>query len=129
MNRRLRGLLVGALAVGFVGTTPAFAEGSWSSSLSGVLPGFESRRWNDANTDATSTSVAFSGCSVPDRTFRAANIVVWKDVFGPDESKGSRANYCNTTSWGDLSAATYYFEVDGFTDCCYLNVRSLTTRY
>ncbi|GHI27209.1 hypothetical protein Shyd_85800 [Streptomyces hydrogenans] len=94
-----------------------------------MLPGFESRRWNDTNADSTSTSVAFSGCSVEGRTFRAATLIVWKDVFGPDKSKGTRTNYCNTTSWGDLAAGNYYFEVDGFTDCCYLKVNTLTTRY
>ncbi|GHJ98065.1 hypothetical protein SNE510_75840 [Streptomyces sp. NE5-10] len=130
MDRRLsRGLLVGAAVIGLAAGTPAFAEGSWSSSMSGVLPGFESRRWNDTNADSTSTSVAFSGCSVEGRTFRAATLIVWKDVFGPDESKGTRTNYCNTTSWGDLAAGSYYFEVDGFTDCCYLKVDALTTRY
>ncbi|MEU9854972.1 hypothetical protein [Streptomyces sp. NPDC047974] len=130
MNRRLiRGLLVSAAVIGLAGATPAFAEGSWSSSMSGVLPGFESRRWSDNNTDATSTSVAFAGCWVHERTFRGATLIVWKDVFGPDESKGARTNSCNTTSWGDLAAGSYYFEVDGFTDCCYLNVDALTTRY
>ncbi|MBP2584665.1 hypothetical protein J3A78_005143 [Streptomyces sp. PvR006] len=97
--------------------------------MSGVRPDFESRRWNDNNTDSTSTSVAFSGCSVPDRTFRGATLIVWKDVFGPDENKGARSNSCNTSSWGDLASGTYYFSVDGFSDCCYLNVSSVTTRY
>ncbi|MGW6539661.1 hypothetical protein ACWGBV_02870 [Streptomyces sp. NPDC055051] len=66
---------------------------------------------------------------MPDRTFRGSTLIVWKDQFGPDESKGSRSNSCNTSSWGDLAAGKYYFEVDGFSDCCYLNVDGLTTRY
>ncbi|MGW0465120.1 hypothetical protein ACWDX6_07600 [Streptomyces sp. NPDC003027] len=121
---------MGAALLGLAGGTPAFAEGSWSSYIQGWQQGDESRRWTDANADATSTSVGFSGCSTDGwNGFQSANLVVWKDAFGPDESKGTRTNYCNRTYWGDLASGTYYFELSGLQTGQFLTVNSVGTQY
>ncbi|MFG2774689.1 hypothetical protein [Streptomyces sp. NPDC048350] len=131
LNRRTtRGLVVGAALLGLAGGTPAFAEGSWSSYISGWQSGSESRRWTDGNSDAVSTSVGFSGCTTDGGSgFQSAGLVVWKDVFGPDESKGLRANKCNRVYWGDLASGTYYFELNGVTSGQFLDVSSVNTQY
>ncbi|MFE0778484.1 hypothetical protein [Streptomyces sp. NPDC058861] len=123
---------MGAALLGFAGGTPAFAEGSWTSYITGWTAGLESRRWSDTNRDAVSTSVGFSGCYVdgPDK-FKSAGLIVWKDVFGPDENKGSRTNTCNRVYWGDQAAGTYYFELTGFSPygLGLLDVSNVNTQY
>jgi hypothetical protein len=130
-NRRMaRGLVTGAVLLGFVGATPAYAEGSWSSFISGWTPGKESRRWTDNNTDSVSTSVSFRGCASDGGTgFRQAGLKLWKDVFGPDEDQGTKSNTCNTVYWGDKASGTYYFELWSVTSGGQLSVNSVTTRY
>ncbi|MDH2391551.1 hypothetical protein QCN29_22775 [Streptomyces sp. HNM0663] len=130
-NRRLaRGLIVGAALVGLAGTTPAYAEGSWSSYISGWTSGKESRRWTDNNTDSVSTSVGFSGCaSDGGGGFKHAQLKLWKDVFGPDDDQGTKTNYCNRVYWGDKSSGKYYFELWGVVSGGYLSVKSVNTRY
>ncbi|MFI8092641.1 hypothetical protein ACIF9R_30685 [Streptomyces sp. NPDC086080] len=123
-----RGLIVGAALVGLAGATPAYAEGSWSSYISGWSEGSESRRWTDNNADSVSTSVGFSGCH-SDGGFGNAGLKLWKDVFGPDSDQGSRTNYCNRVYWGDKASGTYYFELTSVFSGGYLDVNSVNTRY
>ncbi|MFF7780443.1 hypothetical protein ACFZCG_39280 [Streptomyces tanashiensis] len=112
------------------GTTPAFAEGSWTSYIQGWHAGDESRRWTDNNADAVSTSVGFSGCATDGASgFSHATVILWKDVFGPDENKGAKTNYCNRTSWGDVASGSYYFELDNFIYGYSLTVNSVGTQY
>ncbi|MFF7780439.1 hypothetical protein ACFZCG_39260 [Streptomyces tanashiensis] len=111
---RLRSVVVTAGVLALAATAaPAQAEGSFSSYIDNWLAGSnESRRWADKNTDATSTSVAFSGCSTDPGSFYSVSPAVYKDVFGPDENKGTKTNYCGTSTWGDLAAGDYYFRLE-----------------
>lgn len=45
-------------------SAPASAEGSWSSYFSGVIEGFQSRRWTDNDSDADITRNVLTGCRV-----------------------------------------------------------------
>ena len=126
MNRKLAVGIVTAISV--VGmAVPAFAEGSFTSSLSGVHVGFESRRWVDKNSDNVNTSIYFSSCN------RSTNVKVKADVFGPDPVMGE-GNPCGSTKYyGDLPSNDYYFvisSISGSTGSTYtLNVPSLTVKY
>ncbi|MFF3015398.1 hypothetical protein [Streptomyces sp. NPDC057939] len=130
-NRRtVRGVVVGVALLGLAGITPAYAEGSWSSNISGWTRGDESRRWDDRNSDGVSTSVGFGGCVTDSANgFNNATLQLWKDVFGPDEEQGVRTNYCNSTHWGDKAAAKYYFELWGLGSGRVLSVNSVYTQY
>ncbi|WP_421084684.1 hypothetical protein [Rothia nasimurium] len=46
----------------FVGV--AFTEGEWESHVSGVLPEFASRTWQDNFLDAQSSTTYFQGCNL-----------------------------------------------------------------
>ncbi|MFG2774693.1 hypothetical protein [Streptomyces sp. NPDC048350] len=112
-----RGLRSTTVAAGVLALTavaaPAQAEGSFSSHISSWIAGSnESRRWTDRNTDGTSTSVAFGGCSTEPGSFYSVSPAVYKDVFGPDENKGTKTNYCGTSSWGDVASGDYYFRLE-----------------
>ncbi|MFF3015394.1 hypothetical protein [Streptomyces sp. NPDC057939] len=109
-KRVIHGALAAAVLTLTAGITPAHAEGYFTSSLSGYTDGGESRRWTDKNIDATSTAVALWGCSGSPHMSTGFRLEVWKDVFGPDEGKGSKQNSCNTNNWGRLASGTYYFE-------------------
>ncbi|MGI5186380.1 hypothetical protein ACQEVZ_60115 [Dactylosporangium sp. CA-152071] len=95
---------------------PAFAEGSWNSSLSGVRSGFTSRTWHDANNDGTITKTTLSGCSRDD----GANFFLEVDLrrkrsFAPDVSYGRRnVSSCSggtgTGSWGDQTSGDYFLQ-------------------
>ncbi|OEJ22448.1 hypothetical protein [Streptomyces subrutilus] len=99
----------------------------------GTLPcvrTFESRRWDDRNSDGAQTSVGFGGCSTDSGSgFSNASLKLWKDTFGPDESQGTRTNYCNHTYWGDKAAAKYYFALSGLLYGQYLTVQDVYTQY
>ncbi|MEU6977781.1 hypothetical protein [Streptomyces sp. NPDC046371] len=74
--------------------------------------------------------MGFSGCSTDGGNgFEAAGLILWKDVFGPDQSAGFKPNYCNRVYWGDRAAGDYYFELDGFTSGSYLWVTSVGITY
>lgn len=113
-KRGLRSVTVAAGVLALAGVAaPAQAEGSFSSSIGSWIAGSnESRRWADKNTDATSTSVAFGGCSTDPGSFYSVSPAVYKDVFGPDENKGTKTNYCGTSYWGDLASGDYYFRLE-----------------
>ncbi|SFL16290.1 hypothetical protein SAMN05192584_1148 [Streptomyces pini] len=129
-SKKIASVIAGAMLVGFLGAVPAHAEGSKSTYISNWLPGNESSRWHDYNRDSTSTSVTFSGCSTDGASgFRDATLILWKDVLGPDNNKGSRTNECNTYAWGDVAAGDYYFELYGFTSGGRLNVKSVTIKW
>ncbi|WP_274917595.1 hypothetical protein [Streptomyces sp. WZ-12] len=129
-TRRAAGIVAASIALGFIGVVPAHAEGSRTTYISGWHINNESQRWTDNNKDATSTSVAFSGCSTDSGNgFNDAGLTLWKDVFGPDENHSSRSNRCNTSSWGRQSAGSYYFSLNSLTYGGTLHVKSVTIRY
>ncbi len=58
-------LFVLSVAVSLVAfSSPAAAEGSWTSYFSGVVGGFESRRWTDNDSDTDITRNVLTGCWV-----------------------------------------------------------------
>ncbi|MFF5939014.1 hypothetical protein [Streptomyces sp. NPDC012508] len=133
-KRGLRSAIVAAGVLALAGVAaPAQAEGSFSSHISSWIAGSnESRRWTDKNTDASSTAVAFSGCSTDPGSFYSVSPAVYKDVFGPDENKGAKTNKCGTSSWGDLASGDYYFRlelINGGATGYRFSVTALTVRY
>ncbi len=103
--------MVGAVAV------PAAAEGSFTSSFSGWLPGKNSRTWSDGNRDGNSTLITLGGC-------RAESNATIKVVFRlqltrttpwytPDQNKGRKDFACHgsakTGNWGRQSSGSYRF--------------------
>lgn len=89
-------------------SAPAFAEGSWSSNLDASL-GFSSRSWQDSALDNVSTATSFGTCSVSGPGFSSATLNLY-DEYGllPDQSVGSKVNYCGTSDWGALTRSDQY---------------------
>ncbi|MET4781493.1 hypothetical protein [Glaciihabitans sp. UYNi722] len=131
-----RALVVGALIIGtsVLAAGPAMAEGSWSSSISGAVTGFQSRSWQDSNLDNVETRVVFSGCSVDGgQTFTKTQLEMWGE-FGafPDQNLGNISNTCNTSNWGRVANNSYHFRVNtinGTTSGYHLSVTTNNTYY
>lgn len=107
-----------ALAVTAVlaGPVPAYAEGSWTSSLGNVRSGFISREWSDRNSDGVVTKTSLSGCSRDDgATFALSVDLRRKRSLQPDVSYG-RKNVAackggtGTGTWGDQTSGTYFLQ-------------------
>ncbi|WP_307714394.1 hypothetical protein [Streptomyces sp. V4I23] len=122
--------MLGAAAVLGVVAAPAHAA-SWSSSLSGVAPGFESRRWYDGG---GTTTITFTGCS---GSYSGAEVRLRKDTFGPDPAYATAvftncfrgAGYTSTGNWSDHGSGDYYFAVNEAAATGRLWVNSLTVYY
>ncbi|MFB6571870.1 hypothetical protein [Streptomyces noursei] len=115
ISRMSGAVLAGLLATVTLGGVPAHAEGSKTSYISYWATGGESSRWHDGNNDAVSTSVRFNNCTTASSpgTRTSAAVSVWKDVFGPDQNKGSQSDVCSATKyWGRLASGDYYFSLD-----------------
>lgn len=91
---------------------PAFAEGSWSSSISGANTGFKTRTWTDANSDDKSTTFGGSDCTYDtmpwyeDRPDNFTTKLIRYDTWSPNENYGNKTITCKGTkfysvSWGD----------------------------
>ncbi|TLQ44679.1 hypothetical protein [Streptomyces marianii] len=128
-GRRIGTVALGAAAVLGLLTTPAQAS-SWSSYLSGVGPGYESRRWYDTG---GATTIKFTGCSGGS----GAEVRLRKDTFGPDPAY-STALFTNcfasststsTGNWSDHGSGDYYFAVNEAAVSLKLSVKSLTVSY
>ncbi|MFJ8002463.1 hypothetical protein ACIQ7D_36065 [Streptomyces sp. NPDC096310] len=131
-GRRIGTIALGAAFVLGVLATPAQAA-SWSSSLSGAGPGFESRRWYDSG---GSTNIKFTGCS-DDGSNRVANVTLRKDTLGPDPSYTTAAftncftgsSATSTGNWSDHGSGDYYFAVNYGASGLRVWVDSLTVTY
>ena len=95
---------------------------SWTSSVSGVRPGFQSRLWTDNHVDAASTTIKFSTCRDALLTSNndSATIHLWREIsLWPDEDRGSKTLSCYTSAtgnWGAQPAAgPYSFIIDAIT--------------
>lgn len=129
-GRRASVIGLGIAAAVCMTVSPAQAA-SWSSSLSGVTNGFESRRWSD---DGGATNIQFTGCTSDGGV---VNVTLHKDLsFQPDPYYSTAAftnclNGTNATSsgnWGDHGSGSYYFSVnDGSSLKAW--VRTLTVNY
>ena len=116
MNRRALPLAAGLVAIAVA--APAFAEGSFESSFSGVHTGFDTRSWNDNNNDNAATSFAARNCSytgIPTYERRPSSFAMElnrNDTWTPDEHYGEKTVPCSGTtqyyvSWGDKGAGNF----------------------
>ncbi|MFE3379383.1 hypothetical protein [Streptomyces anulatus] len=131
---RIAAAATSAVVIGVLGIAPAFAEGGYDSSITGWLPGKDSSDWKDNNRDSVSTSVKFAGCSVDNGRFTYAGLQLKKARAGlPDPVVNRDNNYCDTSSFGDKAAGTYYFHYSNLngqdTGVAFLSVRSVAVRY
>lgn len=119
MSRLMRQALLGVLALLVAGAVaiPAAAEGSFSSSFSGWLPGKSSRTWTDNNRDASSTLITLGGCRAESNatisvTFRV-QLTRETPFYTPDQNKGRKDFACSgsakTGNWGRQSSGSYHF--------------------
>ena len=137
--KRYRGVLLGLLAAfAFAGT--ALAEGQWTSYMTGVLPGFNSRTWDDQNLDGTSTNIKLVECrdSVPgtDPADWAKLSLEKENWIFPSENLGTKTFNCwvsSTQFWGDVVAAHYHFTVRDYSGPDFnwnsLNVDTVVVKY
>ncbi|MFE6783883.1 hypothetical protein ACFVFF_16655 [Streptomyces sp. NPDC057680] len=111
--------------------TPPAQAASWSSSLTGVLPGYESRRWYDTG---GATTIKFTGC---DSNGTGAEVRLRKDTFGPDPAYAkavftqcfASSTSTSTGNWSDQGSGDYYFAVNEAGVNLWLTVKSLTVTY
>ncbi|WP_328301527.1 hypothetical protein OG389_29690 [Streptomyces sp. NBC_00435] len=116
MKRKIVASLAGGVLLAGLAALPAQAENSRTSYISWWQPGKESSRWWDNNNDSASTTVALNGCDTTGH-FSWASLSLWRDVsLSPDRGYGGRTNYCGASEWGDVTAGSYYFKLDGFAD-------------
>ncbi|MFJ2560641.1 MULTISPECIES: hypothetical protein [unclassified Streptomyces] len=131
-GRRIATVTLGAAVALGVLVTPAQAA-SWSSSLAGAAPGFESRRWYDSG---GSTNIKFTGCT-DSGSNSVVNVTLRKDTVGPDPSYTTAAftNCFNSSSatssgdWSDHGSGDYYFAVNYGASGLRVWVNSLTVTY
>lgn len=141
-KQKLLIVVVATLAIVGVGASPAFAEGSWSSSVSrGSVGSFSSRWWNDNQRDANVSGVSFKKCSLTNGLgVSKMNVTLYRDngIF-PDHNHGTVANSCNGTysNWkSGLPAGSFKWKLASVklssgptTTGYYVNIPSLTTKY
>jgi hypothetical protein len=117
MHRRAASAVL-ALVLTFVLASPALAEGGFSSSFSGWLPGVSSRTWKDRNDDGVSTTIRLGGCRARASATRVVvlRIQLTKETpwYTPDQSLGRKDFDCHrsssvTRSWGRVAAGDYHF--------------------
>lgn len=135
---RTAALVAGTSAVlVVVGMSPAFAEGQFTSTLSGARPGYNSSSWQDSNTDSHNTTVAMTGCSLPQSGGLAFDIELkLYDEHGlfPDQSVGTRMrSSCGTFNWGHQTHSDRYhwniFALSGSTSHIHSLNAHAVTRY
>lgn len=99
-------IATGGLAFGVA--APVFAEGHFSSYISGWYSGNESRQWINLNLDNTDDRATFSNCNKND--FR---MTIYKEDFGPDTNVGSETLQCTSSAdavrAGDVPKDEYHF--------------------
>ena len=108
------GLTAVATALVFVG--PARAEGSWTSSFSGIRPGWDTRQWTDMNTDSVQTSLTIKSCYQNSGNLFTSLLwqLTYKNTFTPDENMGRHNIDCRSSSgatvnYGDVKRGNYVF--------------------
>ena len=87
--------------------TPAYAEGSWTSTVSGVYAGFGSRTWTDKNKDSAANYAQIRNCS------RGATIAIYRNrPFPiPDDVVGTKKATCNASVPYNKVAGDIHFTV------------------
>ncbi|MFD9033078.1 hypothetical protein ACFVZW_18290 [Streptomyces sp. NPDC059567] len=118
---------------------PAFAEGSWSSSMGGVLVGFDSRWWSDGDRDNVGTTISFTGCSTSSSTDSSVTVQLsrYRPVIA-DVNEGQKtftacmSGGTSSGNWGDKQAADYRFsimKINGATQYVNLSVNNVSVKY
>ena len=135
MLRKLAAMAASSLAA-LTFASAAFAEGSWTSYISGALTGFESRIWYDGNTDAANTLIRFDGCHLTWGPGTNADVNLRRVINNwPDDDRGTKRLYCSTSdtgNWGDVPGGDYRFRIDkigGQTSGNQLNVDYVRVSY
>ncbi len=91
---------------------PAYANGGFTSYISGWGTGHNSRTWTEGAHDTVDTSVALSGCSASGANFSSVTLQLSQvHSLTPDTDEGHKVNYCGKSSWGRQSGADYRFAV------------------
>ncbi|WP_418516924.1 hypothetical protein ACNUCX_06880 [Curtobacterium flaccumfaciens pv. flaccumfaciens] len=112
ISRRAAAIVSGGVVLATVlAASPAFAEGSWSSKLTGVAIGKNSRSWQDSHKDRVRTATAFVGCRISGNAsgFKSASVRLY-DERGllPDKSMGTKVNTCGRSDWGVMTRPDRY---------------------
>ncbi len=114
MKKKLTAALTGILIV--AAAMPVVAEGSWTSYISGAGAGFDSRTWQDGNSDANSTTIQFKGCKKTDGSGSSATVQLTREQSfpKPDEDRGKKSFACAssyTGNWSRQPAGSYHFSL------------------
>jgi hypothetical protein len=115
--KRYRGVVLGVVAAIAVAGT-ALAEGEFTSFMTNVRDGFNSRTWHDSNLDGVSTNIKLEGCrdEVPgtDPNDWGKLSLEKENWIFPSENLGTKQFSCwvsATQFWGDVAASDYHFTV------------------
>ena len=115
--------------------TAAYAEGVWESSISGALPGFTSRSWQDNASDKADTVTTFEGCSLRYGNLETIDVGLW-DKMGlfPDYRSGGINQNCGTYNFGRMTRSNeYYFKIERINNQerinHYLDIAKVTQEY
>jgi hypothetical protein len=106
---------VGAAVAMLIVTGPqAHAEGYFKSYWNNAWAQNRSRTWTDNNSDGTWTTLRLTSCRVKHASSVTVVIVLTKERFGPDQSRGKRTFHCtnsSTQNWGRQPKGKYHFTI------------------
>lgn len=128
---RRTGVALAATVSAVAFASPAWAEGSWRSSLRGVMEGYGSRTWVDKNTDSYKGRVAFYGCSGT-QTSRHVKVAVYRNRQWPvPDVNVKQGNTCSNTTlyYGDVQRGDYHFSIKDLYGRYSLNANTVIVRY
>lgn len=119
--------------------SPAAAEGSWSSSITDALTGFNSRTWADNNNDANATKITFKNCTHNwgSATPKSAEVQLTRQTpwYQPDDNRGRKTLNCGTSAtgdWGRQSSGSFHFtitKIGGMSSGPRLSVQTVSVSY
>lgn len=105
-----------AASVALLAAPTAYAEGFFTTSMDDVSPNaFDSRIWNDTNSDANGTSVSLRYCSTSNGQ-NSFELKLWKGSGLFAENRGAVSYYCPGSTWKDYNwgrqaAGAYHYQV------------------
>jgi hypothetical protein len=116
--------------VPIIASGTAWAEGSFTSSLTRVETDFNSRTWTDNHTDANNTVITLKGCrrDYPSETKVTATLQLTHETpwYEPDQNQGQKVFPCYSSSTQGYGTQTktggYHFtvvDIDGCGSCGY----------
>lgn len=124
MKRKIRttaAAVIASAGLFLSGTGIAYAaEGSFTSYLTQVQPGFQSRTWTDNGSTSDSTSITLSGCAVNkagaaygSTSLSSVEITLYSNTgwFGTPRKLKSLSKACGTYSFGNYGSGSYWFVV------------------